>query len=114
MYSVEEKAVCHATMGPHGGDIDVPRGPADQGDHGRPRGRRGRVYDGKGKEEKRKVARQEGKCRVAEATAAGAAAAVAACAPLRVTLEGAHWWTLAPITGAPVHLNLIQVFSTDQ
>lgn len=32
VYFVEEKAACHATMGPHGGDVGVPRGPRDQGD----------------------------------------------------------------------------------
>lgn len=43
VYFVEEKAACHATMGPHGGDVGVPRGPRDQGDRGSLRGRRGRA-----------------------------------------------------------------------
>lgn len=29
VYFVEEKAACHATMGPHSGDVGVPRGPRD-------------------------------------------------------------------------------------
>jgi len=49
--------------------------------------------------------RGEGRWRGERGNAA-AAAAVAASAPLRVTLEGAHWRTLAQTTGAPVHLNL--------
>jgi len=55
VYFVEEKAACHATMGPHGGDVGVPRGPRDQGDRELPRGRRGRacVY---GETGRRKVA----------------------------------------------------------
>lgn len=98
---MEEKAACHATMGPHGGDVGVPRGPRDQGDRGPSRGRRGRacVY---GETEEGGRWRGEG----GNAAAAAAAAAVAASAPLRVTLEGAHWRTLAQTTGAPVHLNL--------
>lgn len=53
VYFVEEKAACHATMGPHGGDVGVPRGPRDQGDPGPPRGRRGRacVYGETGEKE---------------------------------------------------------------
>lgn len=43
VYFVEEKAACHATMGPRGGDVGVPRGPRDHGDCRPPRGRRGRV-----------------------------------------------------------------------
>lgn len=103
VYFVEEKAACHATMGPHGGDVGVPRGPRDHGDCGPLRGRRGRacVYGETGGEGRW---RGEG-----GNAAAAAAAAVAASAPLRVTLEGAHWRTLAQTTGAPVHLNLSQL-----
>lgn len=43
VYFVEEKAACHATMGPHSGDVGVPRGPRDQDDRGPSRGRRGRA-----------------------------------------------------------------------
>lgn len=43
VYFVEEKAACHATMGPHSGDVGVPRGPRDQDDRGASRGRRGRT-----------------------------------------------------------------------
>jgi len=42
VYFVEEKAACHATMGPHSGDVGVPRGPRDQDDHGASKERRGR------------------------------------------------------------------------
>lgn len=50
VYFVEEKAACHATMGPHGGDVGVPRGPRNRGP---PRGRRGRacVYEETGEKE---------------------------------------------------------------
>lgn len=49
MYFVEEKAACHATMGPHGGDVGVPRDPRDRGP---PTGRRGRacIYEETGGE----------------------------------------------------------------
>lgn len=41
VYFVEEKAACHATMGPHSGDVGVLRCPRDQGERGPSRGRRG-------------------------------------------------------------------------